>query len=49
MRTLIQERISGTLIQEGITAVGIITQRSMWRSHEDMSRELTLDIIHYGS
>jgi hypothetical protein len=41
--------ISGALIQEGISAVGLITQRPMWRAHEDMSRELTLDVIHYGS
>jgi hypothetical protein len=47
--TLIQEGISGALIREGISAVGLITQHPMWRAHEDMSRELTLDIIHYGS
>jgi hypothetical protein len=49
VRTLIREGISGTLIREGISVVGIITQRPMWRAHEDMSRELTLDVIHYGS
>jgi hypothetical protein len=49
MRTLIQEGISGTLIQEGISAFGLRIQCPMWRAHEDMSRELTLDVIHYGS
>jgi hypothetical protein len=48
MRTLIREGISGTLIQEGISAFGIISQHPMWRAHEDMSRELTLDVTHYG-
>jgi hypothetical protein len=38
-----------TLIREGICAVGLITQCPMWRAHEDMSRELTLDVTHYGS
>ena len=38
-----------TLIREVISAFAIIAQRPMWRAHEDMSRELNLDIIHYGS
>ena len=42
MRTLIREGISGALIREGISVVGLITQCPMWRAHEDMSRELTL-------
>jgi hypothetical protein len=45
----IREGISRALIREGISAVGIITQRPLWRAHEDMSRELTLDVTHYGS
>ena len=48
MRTLIQEGISGTLIREWISAFGLIAHRSMWREHEYMSRELTLDVSHYG-
>jgi hypothetical protein len=47
--TLIREALSGALIREGISVVGLITQRPMWRAHKDMSRELTLDVIHYGS
>jgi len=47
--TLIREGISGSLIQEGISVVGLITQCPMWIAHEDMSRELTLNTIHYGS
>jgi hypothetical protein len=43
VRTLIREGISGTLIH-----LGLIAQRPMWRAHEDMSRELTLDVTHYG-
>jgi hypothetical protein len=37
-----------TLIREGISAFGLISQRPMWRAHEVMSRELTLDVTHYG-
>jgi hypothetical protein len=37
-----------TLIREGISAFGLIAQHPMWRAHEDMSRELTLDVTHYG-
>jgi hypothetical protein len=44
VRTLIQEGISGTLIREGISAFVLITQRPMWREHEDMPRELTLSV-----
>jgi hypothetical protein len=49
VRTLIREGTSGALIREGISVVGLITQRPMWRAHEDMSRELTLDVTHYES
>jgi hypothetical protein len=48
VRTLIREGISGTLIREGISAFGLIAHRPMFREHEDMSRELTLDVSHYG-
>jgi hypothetical protein len=48
VRTLIREGISGTLIREGISAFGLISHRPMWREHEDMSREFTLDVSHYG-
>jgi hypothetical protein len=37
-----------TLIREGISAFGLIAQSPMWRAHEDMSRELTLDVTNYG-
>jgi hypothetical protein len=37
-----------TIIREVISAFRIIAQRPMWISHEDMSRELTLDVTHYG-
>ena len=37
-----------TLIREGISAFGLISHRPMFREHEDMSRELTLDVSHYG-
>jgi hypothetical protein len=37
-----------TLIREGISGFGLIAQRPLWRAHEDMSRELTLDVTHYG-
>jgi hypothetical protein len=36
-----------TLIREGISAYGLIAHRPMFREHEDMSRELTLDVSHY--
>jgi hypothetical protein len=36
-----------TLIREGISAFGLISQCPMWRAHEDMSRELNLDVTHY--
>jgi hypothetical protein len=49
VRTLIREGISETLILEGISAFGLIAQHPMWRAHEDMLRELTLDVTHYGS
>jgi hypothetical protein len=49
VRTLIREGISGALIREGISAFGLIAYRPMFIEHEDMSRELTLDVIHYGS
>jgi hypothetical protein len=39
MRTLIREGISGALIREGISVVGLITQRPLWRAHEDTSHE----------
>jgi hypothetical protein len=48
VRTFIREGISGTLIREWISVLGLISQRPMWREHEDMSRELTLDVTHYG-
>jgi hypothetical protein len=48
VRTLIREGISGTLIREGISTIEIISHRPIWREHEDMSRELTLDVSHYG-
>jgi hypothetical protein len=48
MRTLIREGISGTLIREGIITFGLIAHHPMFREHEDMSRELTLDVSHYG-
>jgi hypothetical protein len=48
MRTLIREGISGTLIQEGISVFLLISQCPTWRAHEDMSRELTLAVTHYG-
>jgi hypothetical protein len=48
VRTLIREGISGTLIREGISAFGLISHRPMFREHEDMLRELTLDVSHYG-
>jgi hypothetical protein len=48
VRTLIREGISGTPIREGMSAFGIITQCPMWRAHDYMSRELTLDVTHYG-
>jgi hypothetical protein len=37
-----------TLIREGISAFGLVAECPMWRAHEDMSRELTLDVTHYG-
>jgi hypothetical protein len=37
-----------TLIREGISAFGLMAHHPMWREHEDMSRELTLDVSHYG-
>jgi hypothetical protein len=48
VRILIQEGRSGTLIREGISALGLISHHPMFREHEDMSRELTLDVSHYG-
>jgi hypothetical protein len=36
------------LIREGISTFGLIAHCHMWREHEDMSRELTLDVSHYG-
>jgi hypothetical protein len=36
-----------TLIREGISAFGLIAHRPMFREHEDMSMELTLDVTHY--
>jgi hypothetical protein len=47
--TLVREGISGTLVREGISVFGLIAQRPLWRAHEDMSRELTLDVTHYES
>jgi hypothetical protein len=37
-----------TLIREGIRVFGLIAHRLMFIEHEDMSRELTLDVSHYG-
>jgi hypothetical protein len=39
MRTLIREEIRGALNRERISAVGLITQRPLWRAHEDTSHE----------
>jgi hypothetical protein len=47
--TLIREGISGTFVREGRSVFGLIAQCPLWISHEDMSRELTLDVTHYGS
>jgi hypothetical protein len=48
VRTLIQEGISGTLIREGISAFWLISHHPMFKEHEDMSMELTLDVSHDG-
>jgi hypothetical protein len=37
-----------SFIREGISAFGLIAHCPMFREHDDMSRELTLDVSHYG-